>query len=155
VRPLAAAAAAATAALALASGAGALIVPQHSIAGITLRMTKTQVKAKLGTPASVQNGTNDFGAFTIFRYPAVDVTFQSGPQATALVTRSPGQRTARGVGVGSSVFSVLVKVPAVKCQNDSGFVHCFVGAFLPGHVVTDFVIGNAHVTRVTVGRVID
>jgi hypothetical protein len=146
---------AAAAALALPASAGAAIVPQQSIAGAKLGMTKAQVKAKLGPPQSVQSGTNDFGAFTTFRYPPVSVTFQSGPNATAVVTRSPGQRTAKGVGVGSSVFSVLVGVPGVKCQNESGFVHCFLGAFTPGHLVTDFVIRNARVTRVTIGRVID
>jgi hypothetical protein len=147
--------AAAAAALAVAAGANAAIVPQQSIAGIKLGMSKTQVKAKLGPPQSIHNGTNDFGAFTTFRYRAVEVTFQSGAQATGIVTRSRNQRTARGVGVGSTVFSVLVGTPGIRCENESGFVHCFLGAFTIGRVVTDFVIHDARVTRVTLGRVLD
>lgn len=41
--------------------ASALIVPQRSIAGIELNMTRPEVKDKKGQPDRIVHGTNDFG----------------------------------------------------------------------------------------------
>ena len=51
-------------ALVWAAGASAIIVPQHSIAGVALDMTRAQVKDKKGQPDRVIHGTNDFGVYT-------------------------------------------------------------------------------------------
>ena len=149
------AAAVAATALALAASAGAAIVPQGGIAGVRLQMTKAQVRAKLGAPKKVERGRNDFGPFTTFVYSRVTVTFQGNRKVTGLVTRSPLERTASGVGVGSSEARLKARVRRVKCKTESGFRHCFLGAFLPGRTVTDFAIKNGRVTRVTVGIVLD
>lgn len=139
-----------TAALA-ASSAGAVIVPQRSIAGVSLGMTKAQVRAKLGAPAKVRTGRNDFGPYSELVYPRVEVSFQSGNKVTALETRSPKEQTAGGARVGLTKAQLRTRLPAVKCETG----HCFLGAFLPGKRVTDFTLRNGRVTRVTVGYVLD
>jgi hypothetical protein len=152
VRPIVLAAVAA--ALVLGFGAGvaqAMIVPQRSIAGITLEMSKAQVRAKLGAPPRVRRGRNDFGAWTQFVYPRVDVTFQSGNAVTALQTTSPKERTVRGAHVGSTKAELRARVRGLKCEPG----HCFLGSFTAGKRVTDFFLRRGRVTRIVVGFVID
>jgi hypothetical protein len=143
------------AALACAAVAAAAIVPQRGIAGVRLGMTKAQVRATLGAPRSAVHGSNEFGSFTIFRYRGLRVTFQGNRTVTDVFTTRAGERTARGVGVGSTVAQVRAKVAGVRCRTESGFRHCFVGQFLPGRRITDFRIKTGHVTSVDVGFVID
>jgi outer membrane protein assembly factor BamE (lipoprotein component of BamABCDE complex) len=139
------------AALVLASpGAGAIVV-QHGIAGVRLHMTKSQVRALLGTPQHVQTGRNDFGRYTTFRYQRVSVTFQSGVKVTGMRTSSPLERTTAGVGVGSTTAKVKAKVPGVRCSSQQ----CVVGRFTPGRVVTSFLTRHGRVSAVVVGIVID
>ena len=143
------------AALACAAVAAAAIVPQRGIAGVRLGMTKAQVRATLGAPRSAAHGSNEFGSFTIFRYRGLRVTFQGNRTVTNVFTTRAGERTARGVGVGSTVAQVRAKVAGVRCRTESGFRHCFVGQFLPGRRITDFRIRNGRVSSVDVGFVID
>jgi hypothetical protein len=139
------------AALALASSAAGAIVVQQGIAGARLHMTKAQVRALLGAPKHIQTGRNDFGRYTIFRYPRVSVTFQSGAKVTGMRTSSPLERTATGVGVGSSRAKVKAGVPGARCQSQQ----CVVGRFTPGSVVTSFILAHGRVSAVVVGIVID
>jgi hypothetical protein len=141
--------------LTLAGSASAAIVIQRGMAGVAIGMTKAKVRAVLGTPLKVRSGRNEFGRYAQFDYPNVTVLFQSGSRVTALRTRNSHERTSHGVGVGSRAFDVRTKVPKVKCVNDSGFGHCYVGIFKPGHIITDFLISNGRVTLVVVGRVLD
>jgi hypothetical protein len=141
--------------LVAAGPAAAKIEIQRGMAGLELRMTKAQVRAKLGTPTKVRTGKNDFGTFTEFTYPRVVVLFQNSPRATTFRTFSPLERTTRGIGVGSTEAEVKAKVPHVTCRTESSFRHCFVGKFLPGHVVTDFQIRHGKVMSAVVGYVVD
>jgi hypothetical protein len=136
---------------AFAAAAPATIVPQRSIAGVSLGMTKAQVRAKLGAPLKVRSGQNDFGPYSKLVYPRVNVSFQSGNKVTALETRSALEQTAGGARVGLTKAQLRARLPAVKCETG----HCFLGAFLPGKRVTDFTLRNGRVTRVTVGFVLD
>ena len=142
-------------ALALVSPAAATIIVQRGIAGLELRMTKTQVRAKLGSPAKIRTGKNDFGKYTEFVYPRVTVLFQSGSRATAFRTFSRAERTPAGVGVGSPESQVKAKVARVTCSTESGVRHCYVGKFLPGRRITDFQIRKGRVTSIVVGFVVD
>ena len=148
---------AAVLALALtASSARAVIVVQRSIGGVKLQMTKGQVRAKLGRPLRVRVGSNEFGTFRELVYRRVTVTFQGGDSVTNVRTASPLEQTASGVGVGSTKFQVKAGVHNVTCKNESGFKHCFVGAFLPGRTVTDFRLrNNGRVSSISIGFVID
>ena len=138
-----------------AGAAGAAIVPQKGIAGVSLGMPQASVRATLGRPRRVQRGTNEFGRFTIFHYAGLRVSFQGGAAVTSVDTTRRSERTARGVGVGSTEADVRRYVRGVRCRTEFGFRHCFVGAFLPGKRVTDFVIRRGRVARVTVGFVVD
>jgi hypothetical protein len=143
--------AALVAALILAAPATAVLVPQRGMAGIRLGMTQAKVRAKLGKPASVKHGSNDFGNYTELRYRGLRVTFQGNANVTAIWTGSRHERTARGIGVGSTVAAVRARVPGVRCTRG----HCFLGKFLPGKRVTDFFLLKGRVSAITVGFVID
>ncbi|MEP6976601.1 MAG: hypothetical protein ABI948_00960 [Thermoleophilia bacterium] len=114
-------------------------------------MTKVQVRAKLGPPLRIRNGRNDFGIWTQFVYPRVEVTFQGGKSVTGLQTTSPKERTARGAHVGSTKAQLLARVHGLKCETG----HCFLGSFAAGKRVTDFFLRRGRVTRIVVGFVID
>jgi hypothetical protein len=138
-------------ALVFPAGAGATIVVQKGIAGVRLHMTKAQVRARLGRPPHVQTGHNDFGRYTNFLYPRVRVTFQSGARVTGMRTTSPLERTATGLGVGSTKAKVKAGVPGARCEAQQ----CVVGRFTPGTVVTSFLLEHGRVRAVVVGIVID
>jgi hypothetical protein len=144
------------AALALPAAADAAIVVQKGIGGVKLGMTKSKVRTKLGAPDRIRTGRNDFGPYAAWVYPRVRVTFQSGDAATAVETRSTLERTASGVGVGSTTAAVRSKIAGVTCEvGVAGGGHCFIGSFKPGARVTDFFLARGKVTRVVVGFVID
>jgi hypothetical protein len=143
------------AALALTSAAPARIVVQKGIAGVQLRMTRAKVIQLLGQPPRTRSGTNVFGPWTEFIYPRVRVMFQSGPLVTGLRTTSRLEKTARGVGPGSTEAQVRARVAGVRCRIEGGFRHCFVGRFLPGRVVTDFHLRRGRVSAVGMGYVLD
>jgi hypothetical protein len=150
-------AAATVAALAWAGTASALIVPQKSIAGIALDMTRTQVRAQAGNPNRVVHGTNEFGVYTVFRYRRLKVTFQGNAGATDVFTTRFHQETAEGIHVGSTETALHAAYPGAHCHTDFGFRHCWTGRFRPGHKVTDYRIGlSTHrIKSVSVGYVID
>ena len=134
---------------------GAIVV-QKGIGGVTLGMSKTKVRAKLGAPTGTRTGKNEFGTYTIFVYPRVRVTFQGGAAATAVETTSKHERTGSGVGVGSTTATVKTTIAGVKCEfGAAGAGHCYLGKFFAGRRVTDFFISKGRVTRVVVGFVID
>jgi hypothetical protein len=140
----------------LPSSALALIQVQRGIAGVPLNATQAQMRTALGAPAGVRHGRNDFSVFTEFRFAGgLTVFFQGNMRVTSVSTTGLGDRTARGIGVGSSEAAVKQRVAGVRCTTEAGFRHCQVGQSVPGHRVTDFAIRNGRVTRVTVGFVID
>ena len=142
--------------------ASALIVPQHSIAGIELNMTRPEVKDKKGDPDRIVHGTNDFGPYTQFIYKnsvgKLMATFQGNAGATAVWTNRETQKTAEGVHVGSPESALHDAYPRLHCRTESSdFRHCWTGRFRAGHRVTDYRIGIAtgKVKSVTVAFVID
>jgi hypothetical protein len=149
--------AACLAALAAPAGASALIQVDRGIAGVRLNNTQAQVRAALGTPRSIRTGTNDFGGFTQFRYRGgIRVLFSGGDRVTLVSTTGLGDRTIRGVGVGSRERAVRRKVPGVRCLTVAGDRMCHTNRFEGGRRVTVFLIRpNGRVRRVDVGIVID
>ncbi|MGE5636877.1 MAG: hypothetical protein ACM3UV_08065 [Nocardioidaceae bacterium] len=143
-------------ALALPASASALIQTDEGIAGARLNNTKQQVRTALGQPIRIQNGKNDFGPFTVFHYRGgIRVTFQSGNRVTSVFTNGVGDRTRRGIGVGSTEAAVRQRVDKVKCETIVGFRSCHTGSFTAGRRVTDFAIRGGRVRSVTLGFVID
>ncbi len=144
------------AALVLPAQAGAYIQIDKGMAGARIGNTQAQVKTALGNPALVKTGTNDFGHFTQFYYEGgLRVFFQGDDQVTSVSTTGLGDRTSKGVGVRSSESTVKSKVPGVTCESFGSTRSCHTGDFSPGSRVTDFIIKNGRVSRVTVGIVID
>ena len=142
--------------------ASALIVPQKSIAGIELNMTRPEVKDKKGQPDRIVHGTNDFGPYTQFTYKnavgKLMATFQGNNGVTAVWTNRETQKTAEGVHVGSPESALHDAYPRLHCRTEtSNFRHCWTGRFRAGHKVTDYRIAMAtgNVKSVTVGFVID
>jgi hypothetical protein len=146
---------AAAALLALPVGAGATIVPQQGMAGVRLQMTKEQVRAKLGAPRRTRDGKNDFGPYSTWVYPRITINFQGRQKVSSMQTLSRLERTASGVGVGSTEARVKAGVPKVKCSNELGSRQCVVGALKPGRTVTVFSIKSGRVRAVVVGVVLD
>jgi hypothetical protein len=150
--------AACLAALAWAGAATALIVPQHSIAGIKLNMTRPEVRALKGNPDFVRHATNEFGSYTVFRYRKLKVTFQGNAGATAVFTKRHRQFTAEGIHVGSTETALHNAYANLQCRTESStFRHCWTGHLQPGRRVTDYRIGMAtsRVKSILVAFVID
>ena len=140
-----------------AGSAQAIIRPQKGMAGVRLDMTQAQMRTVLGNPTTVKQGVNDFGAYTQFLYPRkITVTFQGNQHVTGISTKGRTERTARGVGVGSTENDVESKVTHARCDTIAGVRTCHVGQFEPGRRVTVFLMSKrGHVSTVTVGFVVD
>ena len=141
--------------LALPAGADAMVQPDRGIAGARLGNSRAEVRAALGSPASVRRGRNDFGPYLTYRYRGgLSVTFQGRREVTSVRTTGLGDRTRQGVGVGSNEAEAD-RVPGVTCETLAGYRTCHTGGYRPGQRVTDFTIEDGKVTRVTVAVVID
>src|SRR5438552_7725785 len=115
--------------LAWALPAQAIIRPQKGMAGVRLDMTQAQMRAVLGEPKSVKQGFNDFGSYTQFVYPhSITVTFQGNQHVTGISTKGRTERTAKGVGVGSTENEVGSKVGHARCDTIAGVRTCHVGS---------------------------
>lgn len=146
----------ALAALALPASASALIQVDRGIAGARIGSTVAQVHAALGQPARAQLGRNEFGSFRQETYRGGIVVFYQGSRSvTSVTTTGLGDRTASGVGVGSSEAAVRAGVAGVRCETTAGARSCHTHDFRPGRRVTDFFIRRGRVTRVSLGLVID
>jgi hypothetical protein len=138
------------------AAAEALIQVDRGIAGARLGNSRAEVRAALGSPASARSGSNDFGPFLQWRFKGgITVIFQGRREVSTVTTTGRGDRTARGVGVGSTEAAVKARVRGVRCETSFGTRSCHTGRFTVGEVVTDFLIRNGKVTRVTIGRVLD
>ena len=100
--------------LVLAAPAGARIVPQKSIAGVALGMSMEEVAERFGNPVSRQRTEGS----TIWRFPrTLTVVFDDRAKGVTLVgTRSRRQRTASGIGVGSTRKQVRRALKGEHCS---------------------------------------
>ena len=138
------------------AAAEALIQVDRGIAGARLGNTRAEVRTALGRPASTRSGTNDFGRFVQYRYRGgITIIFQGRREVSTVSTTGRGDRTRRNVGVGSTEAAVKARVRGVRCETIAGFRSCHTGRFTAGEVITDFLIRNGKVTRVSIGRVFD
>ena len=112
--------------------AGATIVINGGMSGVSLGNTMKQVRHQLGRPNEVDHR----GGTTAWSYTwrGLVIDFRTN-RVHDLSTLSKLQRTASGVGVGSSETAVMRLVPGVHCSPDSQGAECIVAS---GHVLTDF-----------------
>jgi hypothetical protein len=144
------------AALAAPAAAPALIQVDRGISGVRLTNSQAEVRAALGKPRRVIRDRNIFGPTLTFVYRGgITVFFQGRRTVTAVFTTGRGDRTVRGVGVGSSEQAVRNRVRGVRCETIFGTRTCHTNRFEAGQRVTDFQIRNGSVTRVSVAFVID
>lgn len=138
-----------------APAAEAAIQLDRGIAGARIGNTRAEVRAALGKP-KVRTGTNDFGRWVRYRYPGgIEVFFQGGRRVTSVSTSGLGDRTAGGIGVGTSEARLRAAIKRVRCETVQSVRICLTGQLRPGRRVTDFRIVDGRVARVTVGIVID
>jgi len=148
VRRLAAACAALGAGLVPAAGAHAEIVSQKSIAGVELGASQIEVREAVGNPDRLVDGENSAGPYTEFRYPKMSVFFQDDADASAVRTTDPKEKTAKGIGVGSSASAVKKKVGGARCKLRGRKGTCTVGRNRRGRPRTIFTVRRGKVTAV-------
>ncbi len=141
---------------ALVPAAQGAVVVNSSVAGVKLQMTKERARAILGKPAATRTVPHPItGSVTIHTYRGLVVHYFFG-RVGHIVTTRPGERTRRGVGVGSTEAQVKARIGGVRCTTPvPGRRSCSVGNFRPGTAVTGFDIASGKVVRVVVGNVID
>jgi hypothetical protein len=121
--------------------ASAKIVLQKSIGGVSLGMTRAQVTGLLGAPArDVAPTANDTRKTRFWDYSnRLRVGFANdGDVATIVVTKSRSERTASGVGVGSSRRAVKRALHGEYCVARS----CMLGNGALGEVSTGFLFNR-------------
>jgi hypothetical protein len=130
------------------AAADAMVQVDRGIAGARLGNSRAEVRAALGAPASTRSGTNDFGLFLQWRFKGgITVIFQGRREVSTVSTSGRGDRTPEA--------AVKARVRGVRCETIAGFRSCHTGRFTAGEIVTDFLIRNGRVTRVSIGRVFD
>ena len=140
----------------LAGDAAAMIQIDRGIAGARLGATRDDVRAALGKPAKAAGGRNEFGRWVRYDYAGgLRVFFQGRERVTSVQLTGLGDRTAKGVGIGSTQAEVVAGVPGVKCETIEGVTSCYTNDFLPGKRVTSFHFTDGKVALLSVGIVID
>lgn len=144
---------------------GAKIVPQKGIAGAKMGMTQAKVRGKLGKPDRSRIRNNPFSGLDFLedKYGKTWVSYDGTADSSEvwnLSTKDRKERTASGVGVGSTKREVKEGIKGVKCKKEFGINHCYVGEWLPFHVITNFELKKkrhkpAKVKRVGIGLVLD
>lgn len=140
--------------------AGATIVPQEGMKGVRLGMTVEAVQDELGEPSeSTIERDEIIGRVRVLRYGLTEMSFdgtRSSSKMLSVTTTSKAERLSNGIGIGSTRAAVDAKVKRATCRVEFGLDHCYIGSFVPGRVVTDFLISKTgKVKRIVVGRVID
>lgn len=135
--------------------AGARIVLNTSIAGIKLGEGKSAVRHQLGAPAATQppGPGNQYQTTWVYYGRKLVIGFQSG-HVVQVFTQNRKQRTASGLGVGSSRAAVKARVKGVTCTHVTGFSgqECITSVrHGSAYWTTDFHVGpNGHVSSVLV-----
>lgn len=143
--------------LLLAAPASSSVRINVGIDGVKIGQTQAQVRANLGKPTRTVRGTDQVSSFTVFHYTALKmvVRFQDNTSVTNITTTGRGDRTATGVGVGSTEAEVKKGVKGVKCERvDSARRICLIFVNSSGRGTT-FRLTRDKVTEVNVGVVAD
>ena len=82
-------------------------------------------------------------------FARVWVGFRLG-HAVEITTTRATEKTASGIGVGSTESAIRRVYPSVVCAPSGGFRRCRLGTGKPGTRATDFMLGHGLVLQVTV-----
>ena len=162
-RPLLASALTVVLLAAAAAPAQAEIVPQESIAGVRLQMTKAEVVAVLGQPARKRRFVGGSGAddhFATWTYKkrgfSINLLRRGGYHVSSITVTGGAERTATGVGIGSTRAEVKAGVPAVHCKRyDPTYATCFIGKSRIGDITTAFRLDRKNrVKEISLGKIL-
>jgi hypothetical protein len=127
-----------------------MIVVNRSMYGLNLGSTMNAARHRFGRPPVVRRGATR----TVWSYPTRRIVLQfHDNRLITLATTGSGQRTSRGVGVGSKQQDVIATVPHVSCVKDGSGAFCRVSARRQGRTYfTAFdIAANGLVDSVAVG----
>jgi hypothetical protein len=159
------AAATVTAALAGAAPASAEILPQQSIAGVSIGMSEQQVVEIVGEPGNVHSeygGSTGEDYFTTYRYGKRGVKVQfirrrGANKVTSIeVYKGRQELTATGIGLKSRRDKVKAEVAGARCKRyDKWYAVCSVGRGRIGDIQTTFWLNQRDkVKLVTLARIL-
>jgi hypothetical protein len=137
-----------------------VIVPQQSIADVHLLMSAPGVRRVLGAPKSTKTLKDESGPPTPIRlmdYGKTKVYLSATADGTvfSIMTTDRRQKTATGVGVGSTERALKRGVKSLHCTAPGANRACTVGRELAGKRVTRFVLSGGRVRQIMLGFVID
>jgi molybdenum cofactor biosynthesis enzyme len=123
-------------------------------------MSTAKVTATLGKPDRKRTVNSEIlGRTSEWVYGRTVVQFSGTAKSSTVIeveTRDPEERTAAGIGIGSTKAELKRSVKKARCESGDGFNLCSVGAFRPGRTVTTFrLTPKNRVSSVSVGTVID
>jgi hypothetical protein len=103
----------------------AMIMINRGMFGLSLGASMEQARDRFGRPATVNKG----GTRATWAYPRRGIFLQfNGTRLITVATMRPGQRTSRGIGVGSSEQDVIAQVPGVHCVSEGAGAFCRVSS---------------------------
>jgi hypothetical protein len=146
--------------LVVANSAAATIIPSQGMDGIKLRMTEAQVRVQLGAPTRITRWRGALGTpVTRIHYGRLDLDIQrlgGSRVVTRVLTTRPGEETASGVGVGSTLAAVK-RLSGAYCWWEAAAHYCRIGSRAkPLSRLTMFWIGaTQRVTLVSVSLVMN
>jgi hypothetical protein len=117
--------------LCFATPAVAMIHPGRGIAGVSLWMTESQVRATMGAPLQITRWRGALGSpVARFHYRRLDVDLQrlnTKPVVIRILTTRAAERTASGVGVGSRLAAVE-RLRGARCFREGSTRYCRIGS---------------------------
>lgn len=132
------------------SGASALVRINKGMFGVSLGQSQKQVKRKLGRPNDAERDRRFREIDWFYDRRDLMVSFKERTRrVVSLVTTNPRERTASGVGVGSTEEEVVAGVPRVSCSTRRGRRFC---AVFGAAAATFFGIEAGRVEVVTILR---
>ncbi len=150
------------------AAARAEVVPGKGMLGIEVGMTRAQVVAAAGEPTSSGERPDPITLTHVQLYyarPAVRVIMRPGRDRNLVVssvsTRRGRERTAKGIGVGSTEGALRRSLAGERCRTDRyggrASRQCWIGPYDPGTLTTVFAIAprTRIVITVLIGIVID
>ena len=131
--------------------AAALIRVNEGMAGVSLGQSQKRVTRELGRPSAVRRDRRFRHVDWTYRRKRLVVSFRERTRRVVfLLTHNRRERTATGVGVGSTEQEVTAGVSGARCLDDVGYRWCQVEG---RRAITLFLIIRGRVESISIGAV--